>query len=269
MNTCFQLGKIIEKGGIKLASIQTYENGIALFQIDRPEKMNAINFEVMNDLEVFLNHVDANDQINYVVIKGSGERAFCSGGDLTEFHHIHTAEEAYPMLGRMAGLLYRLASLPVPVIAIVNGTAVGGGCEIASACDYRVVSANAKAGFIQGTLAITTGWGGATQLFEKLNRHDTVLKMLSEAKIHTADELLSIGWASALYEGNSDEGLAEFMERLLEIHPSVHKAYKQAAIAQWQSNDVEKRMFQEARNCARLWESEAHHEAVKKFLNRS
>lgn len=268
MYTFILLGRIVEKGGIELVSIQTVENGIAMFQINRPEKMNAINFAVMNELEAFLNTIEANEQINYVVITGSGDRAFCAGGDLAAFHQIQTAKEAYPMLSRMARLLYRLASLPVPVIALVNGTAVGGGCEIASACDFRIISSKAKAGFIQGTLAITTGWGGATQLFEKMQRPDKVMQLLSEAKIHTADELLQIGWASAVYEGDSKKGLAKFLEHMMTIHPNVHKTYKKLAIANWERADVENRMLHEAQECAQLWESDAHHEAVNRFINK-
>ena len=96
----------------------------------------------------------------------------------------------------------------MPVIALVNGAAVGGGCELAIACDYRIVSSSAKAGFIQGTLAITTGWGGATLLFEKDGKHDRVFRLLSEAEVHTADQLLEAGWATEIYEGNAGRGLS-------------------------------------------------------------
>ena len=250
-----------------MAYKMNFSEGIATFTIDRPAMRNAVNHEVMDGLEKFLGKVEKDGDIAFVVITGSGDRAFCSGGDLSEFHSYRTMKEAYPMLSRMAGLLYRLSTLPMPVIALVNGAAVGGGCEIASACDYRVMVSSAKAGFIQGTLAITSGWGGATQLFEKLNRHDLVLKLLSEAKIHTAQELKEIGWATEVLEEDAEVGLQKFMNRMKSIHPDVHRAYKKLSIANWANSGIRERMMEEARQCAVLWESEAHHQTVANFLN--
>ena len=236
--------------------------------INRPEMRNAVNYDVMDGLENFLYKVESDDSISYAVVTGAGDRAFCSGGDLSEFHGFRTADEAYPMLSKMAGLLYRLSTLPVPVIALVNGAAVGGGCEIATACDYRLVSADAKAGFIQGTLAITSGWGGASQLFVKMDNHDATLKLLSEAKIHTAQQLRTFAWATEIYEGTPQEGLENFISDMKKIHPSVHRAYKRIAIKNWEKTGLQDQMLEEAANCAKLWESDAHHEAVDKFLKK-
>ncbi|MDW0115831.1 enoyl-CoA hydratase/isomerase family protein [Sporosarcina thermotolerans] len=243
-------------------------DGVATFTINRPEMRNAINFEVMDGLEKFLGIVENDEKIAFAVITGSGDRAFCSGGDLSEFHGFRTAIEAYPMLSRMASLLFRLSTLPMPVIALVNGAAVGGGCEIASACDYRVVSSKARAGFIQGTLAITSGWGGATQLFTKMKNHDAVLKFLTEAKIHNAEELKSIGWATSIYDDTAEIGLHEFISTMKDIHPDVHRAYKKISIQNWKNTEIENRMLEEAEQCAKLWESEAHHKAVESFLRK-
>ena len=244
------------------------ENGIATFTIDRPEMRNAINYAVMDGLEQFLNQIENNEDVAYAVITGAGDRAFCSGGDLSEFHALRTADEAYPMLSKMAGLLYRVATLPMPVIALVNGAAVGGGCEIATACDYRVMSSTAKAGFIQGTLAITTGWGGATLLFEKDGKHDRVLRLLSEAEVHTADQMLEAGWATEIYEGTAEEGLQRFLAKMSAHHSSVHRAYKTIAIRKWTADFIRDRMIEESRQCSILWGSDAHHEAVAQFLSK-
>jgi enoyl-CoA hydratase/carnithine racemase len=243
------------------------ENGIATFTINRSDVHNAINSTVMDGLKQFLDQIEDDQGIAYAVITGAGDRAFCSGGDLSEFHDLRTAEEAYPMLGTMAGLLYRVATLPMPVIALVNGTAVGGGCEIATACDYRIVSASAKAGFIQGRLAITTGWGGATLLFEKDGKHDRVFRLLSEAEVFTADQLLEAGWATEIYEGDREDGLQRFLAKMSAHHPSVHRAYKSVAIRKWTADFMRDRMLEEARQCSILWGSAAHHEAVDQFLN--
>ncbi len=244
------------------------KDGIATFMINRPEMRNAVNHAVMDGLEEFLSKVESDDNIAYAVITGAGDRAFCSGGDLSEFHSFRTADEAYPMLSKMAGLVYRLSILPVPVIALVNGAAVGGGCEIATACDYRIVSRKAKAGFIQGTLAITSGWGGASQLLVKLNNHDATMKLLSEAKVHTAEQLQAIGWATEVFAGDAQTGLEQFISEMKKIHPSVHRAYKRLAILKWEQSGLGSHMLEEAAQCAKLWESDAHHEAVEKFLGK-
>lgn len=251
-----------------MSYIISIDKGIATFTIDRPERRNAINAAVMDGLESFLDQVEEDESISFVVITGAGDRAFCSGGDLTEFHALKTADEAYPMLSRMTKLLYRVATLKMPSIALVNGVAIGGGSEIAIACDYRVMSHTAKAGFVQGTLAITTGWGGATLLFEKDGKHDRVFRLLSEAGVHTAEEMLAFEWATEIYEGTKEEGLATFMEKMLKIHPSVHQAYKSIAIRKWTADFVRDRMLEEARRCSILWEEEAHHLAVDAFLSK-
>ena len=128
--------------------------------------------------------------------------------------------------------------------------------------------ADAKAGFIQGTLAITSGWGGASQLFVKMNNHDATLKLLSEAKIHTAQQLRTIGWATEIYDGTPQEGLENFISNMKKIHPSVHRAYKRIAIKNWEKSGLQDQMLEEAAQCAKLWESDAHHEAVDKFLKK-
>lgn len=245
------------------------ENGIAKFTITRPEMRNAVNYTVMDGLELFLNRVENDSTVAFAVITGEGDRAFCSGGDLSDFHGFQTAEEAFPMLSRGASILYRIATLPMPVIGLINGAAVGGGCELATACDYRLVSSNAKAGFIQGTLAITSGWGGASLLFEKGGRHDQLLQLLSRANVHSAEELLEIGWATELFEGDAEAALQQFIEKMSGCHPDVHRAYKAISIRNWHSHALREAMIEEARQCSILWASDAHHEAVERFLSKS
>ncbi|WP_372868984.1 enoyl-CoA hydratase/isomerase family protein, partial [Planomicrobium okeanokoites] len=201
-----------------------------------------------------------------VIITAAGEKAFCSGGDLSVFHALETEEQAYPMLKRMGDVLYKIKTLPVPVAALVNGTAVGGGCEIATACDYRLVRSHVKAGFIQGTLAITSGWGGGTYLFEAL-QHDHALKMLSEARLYTAEELLENGWATAIIREDGD--IEEFISSFRNVLPEVHRAYKEMAVRNWLATNLKERVEAEIRRCAQLWANTAHHEAVARFLGKS
>ena len=238
--------------------------GIMTFTIDRPEIRNAINDEVMLGLEELVEQATA-ELPRLVIITAAGDRAFCSGGDLSVFHALETEAEAYPMLKRMGDVLYAIKTLPVPVAALVNGTAVGGGCEIATACDYRLVRSHVKAGFIQGTLAITSGWGGGTYLFEAL-QHDQALKMLSEARLYSADELLANGWATAVIQDEGD--FENFLESFRNVLPEVHRAYKEMAVRKWRATNLEERVEAEIRSCAQLWASDSHHAAVARFLKK-
>ncbi|MDI7741560.1 enoyl-CoA hydratase/isomerase family protein [Lysinibacillus fusiformis] len=242
--------------------------GIITFTIDRQEKRNAVNDEVMEGLKKVITYIKNHNDVQFLVVTGSGEQAFCSGGDLSEFHQLKTEEQAYGMLSKMGNILYDLATLRVPTIALVNGTAVGGGCEIATACDFRLVASHAKCGFIQGTLSITSGWGGGTYLFERGLRHDRALKMLIESKKYDAKQLYEMGWAMHVYNGSKEQALEEFIVDMRKIHPDVHQAYKEIELRKWRERNIYERVMEEIRLCAKLWESDAHNDAVNRFLNK-
>ena len=114
------------------------------------------------------------------------------------------------MLSRMAGLLYRIATLPCLSLRLSTELLLAEVVKL----QWHVITVSfhrqAKAGFIQGTLAITTGWGGATLLFEKDGKHDRVFRLLSEAKYIQLKQMLEVGWATEIYEGNAEEGLQQF-----------------------------------------------------------
>jgi len=241
------------------------DNGLLVFTINRPEKRNAISYEVMDGLEEALKRSEEGDN-KALVITGAGERAFCSGGDLSVFHNLRTEKEAFEMLSRMSNILTKLFFHPKPTIAFMNGTAVGGGCELASACDYRIANKHVKAGFIQGTLAITTGWGGATFLSEKLLPANA-MRMLMEASLYDAYQLKELGFIQAIVEGELLEDYKNQVEKIIMLESDVLKAYKKIFINKWMQADVVHRVEQEVRNCSILWEGEAHHQQVSKFLN--
>nr|WP_053362062.1 enoyl-CoA hydratase/isomerase family protein [Bacillus sp. FJAT-27251] len=247
-------------------TISKEQNGLLLFTINRPEKRNAVNYEIMDGLEEVLS-IAANKGTKALVLTGAGERAFCSGGDLSVFHKLRTADEAAVMLSRMAEILTRLLMLPIPTVAILNGTAIGGGCEIASACDFRLGRKGMQAGFVQGNMAITTGWGGGSILFEKLP-YSIALKMLGDARLYSADELYELGFLDYLYDGDAMSQCISFLERMLDKEAAVLSAYKQLVTKKWMASSLPERIAEEARNCAVLWGKEVHHEKVALFLKK-
>jgi enoyl-CoA hydratase len=235
-----------------------------LFTINREDVRNAINYEIMEGLELFLEK-GKDKAYKALVITGAGESAFCSGGDLSAFHQLKTEDESYQMLSKMSSILYRILIYPKPTFAILNGSAVGGGCELASACDFRIGRKGLKAGFIQGKLAITTGWGGGSIILEKLCITNA-LKLLMTAELYESEQLLALGFLNELYEGDQQQACQLYIEKMLKLETDVLSAYKKMVVSKWEETNLQKRIQEEVSNCAKLWQSEAHHLQVASFL---
>lgn len=246
--------------------IEEKENGLLLFTIKRENKRNAINYEVMDGLLKAI-QLAKEPHIKGLVVTGEGDKAFCAGGDLSVFQDLRTENQAYKMLSKMGNILYELLMLPMPTVALMNGTALGGGCEFATYCDFRVAHAGIKAGFVQGTLAITTGWGGGTILLEKLPLANA-MKMLFEAKRYSAEELQELGFVHYIYEGNATNGLAA-VEHIFQLQGGVLQAYKEMIIRKWNDKNLKEKIEEEIQKCSVLWADDAHHEQVDKFVNKS
>ncbi|RXI98117.1 enoyl-CoA hydratase/isomerase family protein [Anaerobacillus alkaliphilus] len=240
------------------------QNHQAWLSINRPEKRNAIDYEVIELLNEQLDIIGENNEVKVLVVTGVGEQAFCSGGDLSVFHSIHTKQEAKEMLVKMAEVLHKLFFFPKPTIAFLNGSAVGGGCEIATACDFRIAEKNVKLGFIQGKLGITTGWGGSTYLVERVSNQDAFWMLLS-AEIFDAKEGLNRGFIQNMFTREEfDYWLMTYTKQPL----GVIKAYKQRILAQYNQNVMLERVLAEIEDCSTLWETPEHHEAVQQFLQK-
>jgi enoyl-CoA hydratase len=149
-----------------------FDQGLAVLTIDRPYARNAISLETMDQLEKAL---DAAEGASALAITGAGDRAFVSGGDLKELSAIRTEEDAAAMAWRMRSICDRLASFPAPVIAALNGHALGGGAEVAVAADIRLAADDIKIGFNQVALEIMPAWGGAERLAELVGKSKALL----------------------------------------------------------------------------------------------
>lgn len=247
-----------------------YENKeqLGVITINRPEVHNAIDFEVMDLLKQYLSEAKADPGVKLLVIKGSGGKAFCSGGDLTAFHQLHTEHEAYAMLSKMSDVLNEIFFFPKPTIALLNGTAVGGGCEIAAACDMRLAKAEAKMGFIQGKLGITTGWGGGTYILERLPKA-VALDLLWSAQLMTAKQGRDIGFVQYLIKEDDMMASAKKYFNRYTVHSTeCLQAYKQRYLDSIDTAGIKLRVEQEVRHCAKLWETDEHKKAVADFLNK-
>ncbi|MFG6115234.1 enoyl-CoA hydratase/isomerase family protein [Halobacillus sp. MO56] len=246
---------------------EVFPAGYARITLNRPEKMNAVSKQMTSELSQALTEAKEAEGVKCLVITGSGDRAFCTGGDLKDLHGDMNASEAFQTLYPMKEVVYQLASFPLPTIALLNGQARGGGCEIATACDIRYAVKDASYGFVQGKLGITPGWGGGVLLYEKI-RPEYAFQWLIEAEMYDSDRVAAIGWAHRLIEreelGNVEDLLAKFLEKSVEQMRVWKKQYDKK-LSMISLSPV---MDEEVRTCSRLWESEEHKEAVKRFMTR-
>lgn len=242
-------------------------NGISWITLNRPEIRNAVNYNMMDELVAVLSEIEnTNDKL--LVITGSGERAFCSGGDLSLFHSLHTEQEAYSMLSKMGSVLKHLFLFKKPTVALLNGAAVGGGCELATACDFRIAKRGVKFGFVQGSLGITTGWGGGTMLYERITP-SLALHYLLSSQLFSSEKGFEEGFIHFLIEeGNLKDQCEETLAPYLNQSADVLSAYKKMWLHRLHTSKVLESIDKEIRNCAKLWESDEHHDAVQKFLKK-
>ena len=172
------------------------EGAVGIVTIDRPKALNALNSEVLSDLEACFDGIDTN-VIRAVVLTGSGDKSFVAGADIGEMSKLSVAEgEAFGKKGN--DVFRKIETFPVPVIAAVNGFALGGGCEIAMSCDIRICSDNAMFGQPEVGLGITPGFGG-TQRLARIVGVGMAKQLIYTARNIKADEAFRIGLVNAIY----------------------------------------------------------------------
>lgn len=236
-----------------------------LVTLNRPEVKNAINFEVMNELEKALERVKIDKNLKALVITGAGD-VFCSGGDLKEFHLLDNQLDAFQMLSRMGDILYEIATLSKPVFAFLNGPAVGGGLELAAACDFRYVKEGTVIGFIQIQQGITTGWGGGTLLLEKVTEA-IGLEWLMSGKRFSVNEAYTHGFVNGIMPEINVDIMTLLVESIIKNDIHALMAYKEIVVRKRKASDLQVRMHEEIKRCSELWLLPTHMEAVKRFKN--
>ncbi len=169
----------------------TIENGTCIITINRPDKLNALNRQVFNDLEQAMQEVYNNADIKTVIITGSGSKAFVAGADITEFAGL-SKEEAMALAKRGQDVYFSIENCPKPVVAAVNGFALGGGCELAMACHFRLCSENAKFGQPEVNLGLIPGYGGTQRLTQLVGKGKS-MELQMTAHLIDANEALQLG----------------------------------------------------------------------------
>jgi len=167
------------------------QNDIAILRINRPEALNAMNLDVIYELSRAIDLVSVDQGIKVVIITGSGERSFCAGADISYMVDID-AVTAEKYASSAQSVLNKIEKMEKPVIAAINGFALGGGCELALVCDLRIASENAKIGQPEVTIGIPPGWGGSQRL-SRIIGPSKAKEMIFTGKMISAHEAASIG----------------------------------------------------------------------------
>lgn len=198
---------------MELSTIKSaLERNILTITINRPEKLNALNKTVLDELEQVMQTVYDNEAIKAVIITGQGNKAFVAGADITEFIELSdTKGEALARKGQQ--LFFKIENCPKPVIAAVNGFALGGGCELAMACHFRLASDNAKFGQPEVNLGLIPGYGGTQRLTMLVGKGKAMELMMSGNLIDAAEAKL----CGLVNHVTSSENLLEKTKELLNV----------------------------------------------------
>jgi enoyl-CoA hydratase len=171
--------------------LTSIENGIFIITINRPDKLNALNKEVFNDLDKVFDEVASNGEIKTVIITGAGPKAFVAGADISEFNSLDK-QAAMALARRGQDVFFKIENSKKPVVAAVNGFALGGGCELAMACHFRLCSDNAKFGQPEVNLGLIPGYGGTQRLTYLIGKGKS-MELQMTAQMIDANEALKLG----------------------------------------------------------------------------
>ena len=164
----------------------TLTDDILIIAINRPDKMNALNQTVMNELALAVDEVYKKKEIKSAIITGTGEKAFIAGADISEFLEL-SPEQGAALAKKGHTIFQRIEECPKPIIAAVNGFALGGGCELAMACHFRIASANAKFGQPEVNLGLIPGYGGTQRLTQLVGKGRALELMMTADMVSAAD----------------------------------------------------------------------------------
>jgi enoyl-CoA hydratase len=167
------------------------ENGIMLITINRPDKLNALNKTVLDELNTAIDEVYSNHAVKSAIITGAGPKAFVAGADISEFQGLKHSE-GMDLAHKGQYIFKKIEDSPKPVVAAVNGFALGGGCELAMACHFRIASENAKFGQPEVNLGLIPGYGGTQRLTQLIGK-GRAIELLITGNMLNADTALQYG----------------------------------------------------------------------------
>lgn len=246
--------------------LKTEERGaVAILTISAPKSLNALNSAILNEIGQYLDSFDCN-KYRCLIVTGDGEKSFVAGADISEMANLNVPQ-GQTFGNRGAAVFRKIETLHVPVIAAVNGFALGGGCELAMACDIRICSDNAKFGQPEVGLGIIPGFSGTVRL-ARLVGMGMAKQLIYTGKVIRADEAMRIGLVNEVVPQ------AELMNRAFELAnqiavnaPLAVKAAKLAINAEWDM-DADEAIMNESALFGRCFATEDQKEGMAAFLEK-
>nr|WP_319488028.1 enoyl-CoA hydratase-related protein [uncultured Caproiciproducens sp.] len=238
---------------------------IGIITIDREKALNALNSEVLTDLEAVIDSVSI-DNTRCLIITGAGQKSFVAGADIAEMSS-KTRAEAQAFSAKGNGIFRKIEKLPIPVIAAVNGFALGGGCELSLSCDIRIASDNAVFAQPEAGLGITAGFGGTQRLARTIGIGKAKEMLYTCGKVK-ADEALTLGLVNAVYP--SDQLMDECLKlagKIARNAPIAVRASKKAVNDGIQV-DIDSAIAIEAEQFGQCFESEDQKNAMAAFCEK-
>ncbi len=238
------------------------DNNIALLTINRPDKLNALNSDVLNELSAAISETESNESVKALIITGAGEKAFVAGADIKELSNLD-AETGEKLSMRGQEIFASIENCSKPVVAVVNGYALGGGAELAMACHIRIATSNAVFGLPEVSLGLIPGYGGTQRLTHLVGKAKAFEFVLTGKQIK-ADEALRIGLVNKVSENNAIDEAKDLLGIIMKKGPvAVSKAI--SAINASFGDDGYKK---EAELFGSLCETEDFREGTSAFLEK-
>ena len=239
---------------------------VAVVTINRPDKLNALNAQVLDDLEACFRHLADAEEVRAVVLTGAGEKAFVAGADITQFTKLD-AETAARFARRGQAVFQSIEDLGKPVIAAINGFALGGGCEIAIACHIRIASENARLGQPEVGLGLMCGYGG-TQRLPRIVGMGHAMELLVTGAHITAARAAEIGLVNKLVPAGEALSAAREMASVIARQAPIGVALSLKAALTAFDGPLSEGLDREADLFGQTFETEDLSEGVGAFLDR-
>jgi enoyl-CoA hydratase len=247
--------------------IDRHPDGVTVLMFNRPQAHNALDVATMPRFADCIASLADDRELRVVILTGAGGTAFCSGADLRDMSGRPRAADADEMITIMGDALLALERLPVPVIAAINGYAMGGGSEIALACDLRVIDAETRIGFVQIRRGVIPGWGGGQRLL-RLVGYGRAFDLLTRGAILRADEIAALGLATRI--APAGEALIAALELAVELAARDRDAVRaiKALLRAGLTQPYEAALTMERALFPPLWEGETQVRTLHEFLNK-
>ncbi|MDP4085950.1 MAG: enoyl-CoA hydratase-related protein [Bacillota bacterium] len=246
--------------------IYSVTNRIATITINRPKVLNALNRELLGELSQAVNDIENDQEILAIILTGAGEKAFVAGADVLEMRGKNSLEARN--LSNIGNQLFtRIENLRVPVIAAINGFALGGGCELALACDIRVASTRAKLGQPETGIGIMAGYGG-TQRLPRLVGIGIAKELLFTGEMISAERAYEIGLVNRLVEPEELLNEATKLAEAIAAKSPYGVQFSKKAVNEGMNLDLERALRLESEIFGTLFSTEDHSEGMSAFLEK-